>query len=178
MISQRMQEAFNKQINEEMYSSYLYMSMAAYFDSINLSGFSHWMKLQAQEEMFHAMKFFNHVAERGGQVELFAIKKPENKWDSPLHVFKESFKHEQFITDCINKLMDVGVEVKDYAGQNLLKWFVDEQVEEEDNFTGVLEKLKRIGDNEALLLMQDLEMQKRVPGLNPYIKAPAAPAAA
>ena len=177
MISQKMQEAFNKQINEEMYSSYLYLSMAAYFGSINLTGFSHWMKLQAQEEMFHTMKFFNHVVERGGEVELLALKKPEFKWNSPLHVFQESLKHEQYITDCINKLMDTAVEVRDYAGQNLLKWFVDEQVEEEDTFTDVLEKLKRIGDNEALLLMQDLEMQKRVPGLNPFIKAPAAPAA-
>ncbi len=173
MIGQKMQDAFNKQINEEMYSSYLYLSMAAYFEAVNLPGFAHWMRTQVQEEMFHAMKFFNHIGERGGEVELMAIKEPRKKWDSPRQVFEDSLKHEQYITGCINKLMDLAVEVRDYAGQNLLKWFVDEQVEEEDTFTDVLEKLKRIGDNDALLLMQDLEMAKRPFGLNPYIKGAA-----
>jgi ferritin len=170
MISKKIQDAFNKQINEEIYSSYLYLSMAAYFGAVNLSGFSHWMRLQAQEEMFHAMKFFNHIVDRGGEVQLMAIKDPQTKWNSPLNVYEESLKHEYYITACINKLMDVAVEERYYAGQNLLKWFVDEQVEEEDNFTDVVEKLKRIGDNDALLLMQDLEMVKRLPGLNPYLK--------
>lgn len=173
MISQKMQDAFNKQINEEMFSSYIYLSMAAYFEAINLPGFSHWMRTQAQEEMFHAMKFFNHIVERGGEVELMAIKEPKRKWDSPLHVFEDTLQHEQYITDCIHKLMDTAIEAKDYAGQNLLKWFVDEQVEEEDNATDVLEKLKRIGSNDALLLMQDLEMAKRAAGVNPYLKSSA-----
>ncbi|UCH92608.1 MAG: ferritin [Candidatus Aminicenantes bacterium] len=173
MIKQKMQDAFNKQINEEMYSSYLYLSMAAYFEAVNLGGFSHWMRLQAQEEMFHAMKFFNHIVERGGEVELMAIKEPQKKWDSALKVYEDSLKHEQYITACINNLMDAAIEAKDYAGQNLLKWFVDEQVEEEDTFTDVLEKLKRIGDNEALLLLQDLEMAKRTPSVNPYLKGAA-----
>jgi len=171
MISQNMQDAFNKQINEEIYSSYLYLSMAAYFDSINLGGFSHWMKMQAQEEMFHAMKFYNHIVERGGEVELLALKKPENKWESPLQVFQESLKHEQFITDCINELTDKANELKDYPAQNLLMWFVDEQVEEEDTFGDVLEKLKRIGKNEGQLLMQDQAMQRRAPGQNPYVNS-------
>jgi ferritin len=170
MISQKMQDAFNKQINEEMYSSYLYLSMAAYFEAITLSGFAHWMRTQAQEEMFHAMKFFNHIVERGGEVELTTIKEPKKKWNSPLNVFEDALQHEQYITGCIHKLMDLAIEQKDYAGQNLLKWFVDEQVEEEDNATDILEKLKRIGSNDALLLMQDLEMVKRSPGVNPYLK--------
>lgn len=177
MISQKMQDAFNKQINEEIFSSYIYLSMAAYFEAINLTGFAHWMRLQAQEEMFHAMRFFNHIGERGGKVELMAVKEPKRKWDSPLQVFEETLKHEEYITGCINKLMDTAIEAKDYAGQNLLKWFVDEQVEEEVNATDALEKLKRIGTNDALLLMQDLEMAKRVPGLNPYIKNAAGAAA-
>jgi len=177
MISKKMQDAFNKQINEEIFSSYLYMSMAAYFEAINLNGFSHWMRTQVQEEMLHAMKFFNHIGERGGEVDLMPIKEPRKKWDSPLQVFEDTLQHEQYITSCINKLMDIAIEVKDYAGQNLLKWFVDEQVEEEDNATDILEKLKRIGSNDALLLMQDLEMAKRAPGLNPFIKTPAGAAA-
>lgn len=171
MISKKMQDDFNKQINEEMYSSYLYLSMAAYFEAINLPGFSHWMRLQAQEEMFHAMKLFNHIVERGGEVELMAIKEPKGKWDSPLNVFEDTLQHEQYITGCIHKLMDAAIEAKDYAGQNVLKWFVDEQVEEEDNATDILEKLKRIGSNDALLLMQDLEMAKRAVGVNPYLKS-------
>ena len=178
MISKKMQDALNKQINEEMYSSYLYLAMAGYFESVNLPGFSQWMRTQAQEEMFHAMKFFNHITERGGNVELMAIKEPKRKWDSPLNVAEDTLHHEQFITGCIHKLMDLAVEEKDYASQNLLKWFVDEQVEEEDNATDVLEKLKRIGTNDALLLMQDLEMQKRQSTINPFVKPSAAAPAA
>ena len=170
MISKKIQDAFNKQINEEMFSSYLYLSMATYFDSINLPGFSHWMKLQAQEEMFHAMKFYNHIVERGGEVELQAIKEPQKKWESALNVYEDSFKHEEYITSCIHNLMDLAVKERDYAGQNLLKWFVDEQVEEEDTFGEVLEKLKRIGNHEHLLLMQEKEMAQRQPGANPYLK--------
>ena len=178
MISKKMQDALNKQINEEMFSSYLYLSMAGYFESINLTGFSQWMRTQAQEEMFHAMKFFNHIADRGGNVELLAIKEPQPRWNSPLHVAEDTLHHEQYITGCIHKLMDLAIEEKDYASQNLLKWFVDEQVEEEDNATDILEKLKRIGTNDALLLMQDLEMAKRQSSVNPFVKSAAAAAEA
>jgi len=168
MINKKIEEAFNKQINEEMYSSYLYLSMAAWFDSINLKGFSHWMKAQAQEEMFHAMKFFNHIIERGGDVALAAIAEPKKKWKSPLNVYEEALNHEKHITQCIEDLMDLAVEEKDHAGQNLLKWFVDEQVEEEDTFSEMVEKLKMIGDHNPMLLMQDKEMGQRIPGVNPY----------
>ncbi|MCK4835148.1 MAG: ferritin, partial [Candidatus Aminicenantes bacterium] len=104
MINKKMTDSFNKQINEEIFSSYLYLSMAAYFDSLGFSGFSHWFKLQAQEEMFHAMKFYHHIVERGGRVLLHAIKEPEKKWDSTLKAFEAALKHEQHISACINDL--------------------------------------------------------------------------
>lgn len=169
MIKKIMQDAFNKQIGEEVYSSYLYLSMAGYFESLNLKGFGHWMKCQAQEEMFHAMRFFNHILERGGAVELPRIEEPRRKWESPLKTFEDSLAHEEHITDCINKLMDLAVEERDYAAQNLLKWFVNEQVEEENNFTEVMTNLKMIGGDQPSLLMQDKEMAARLPGINPYV---------
>lgn len=178
MIKSKMEAALNQQINEEMFSSYLYLSMAAYFESVNLMGFGQWMKLQAQEEMFHSMKFFNHIVERGGSVQLLAIKEPKNSWDSPLQVFEEALEHEFFITSCIDKLMDKAIEEKDHAARNLLTWFVDEQMEEEASFSEVLEKLKMIGEHKQLLLVQDKEMGARVPGLNPYFKQTAAAAGA
>jgi len=170
MIKKKIEEAFNNQINEEMYSSYLYLSMAAYFDSVNLPGFSQWMRWQAQEEMFHAMKFYYNIVERGGTVELAAINAPKKKWDSALQVYSEALEHEYHITSCIHKLMDLAVEEKDYASINMLNWFVNEQVEEEESFTEVVEKLKMIGEHKHLLLMQDKEMGQRQPGLNPYTK--------
>lgn len=169
MIKKKMQDAFNKQIGEEVYSSYLYLSMAAYFDSINLKGFAHWLKCHVQEEMFHAMKFFNHIIERGGKVELPHIGEPKREWKSPLNAYEDALAHEGHITGCINDLMDLAIEMKDYAAQNLLKWFVDEQVEEEDRFTDVVENLRRIGEHEPSLLLEDKEMGQRVLGANPYV---------
>lgn len=168
MIKKKIEEAFNKQINEEMYSFYLYLSMAAWFDSINLKGFSLWMKIQAQEEMFHAMKFYNHILERGGNVELAKIAEPKTKWETPLNVYEESLAHERHITACIDNLMNLIQEEKDHAGQSLIQWFVDEQVEEEANFSEMVDKLKMIGDHNPLLLMQDKEMGQRQPGPNPF----------
>ncbi len=173
MIKKKMQDALNKQIGEETYSSYLYLSIAAYFDSINLGGISHWLKLHAQEEMFHAMKFYNHIVERGGQVELGHIEEPKRKWENPLNAFTDALAHEEHITGCINKLTDLAIEERDHAGRNLLNWFVDEQVEEEDRFSTVVEKLTMIGDNSAMLLMLDTEMGQRAPGQNPYVKIAA-----
>lgn len=169
MIKNKIQDAFNKQIGEEIYSSYLYLSMAAYFETLNLKGFSYWMKCQAQEEMFHAMRFFNHILERAGAVELPRIEEPKKKWESSFNIFQDGLVHEEHITDCINKLMDLAVEEKDYAAQNLLKWFVTEQVEEEDNFMEMVAKLKMIGGDQPSLLLQDKEMATRIPGINPYV---------
>jgi ferritin len=172
MINKRVQDALNKQINEEMFSSYLYLSMSAYFESSSLLGFAHWMKIQAQEEMFHAMKFYNYILERGGNVELQAIAEPKKEWTSVLNAFEEALAHEEHITGCINDLMGVAMEEKDHASQNLLKWFVDEQVEEEATANEIVDKLKMIGDHGPMLLMQDKEMVGRQPGQNPYFPVP------
>jgi len=173
MINNKIEKAFNKQINEELFSFYLYLSIAAWFESINLKGFSHWMKTQAQEEMFHAMKFYNHIIDRGGSVALAAITEPKKKWDSAHNVFVESLAHEGHITACINDLMDLALEEKDHAAQSLLRWFVDEQVEEEATFSEYVEKLKMIGDHNPLLLMQDKEMGLRPIGVNPFFSVAA-----
>ena len=161
MINKKMQDAFNKQINEEMYSSYLYLSMAAYFEALSFPGFAQWMKAQSQEEWFHAMKFYNHIVERGGKVELFAINEPKKKWESPLNAFEDSLNHEKHISGCIDKLMDLSIEEKDYASRSLLTWFVDEQVEEEASVGEVVDKLKLIGEHDHLLLMLDKELGQR-----------------
>lgn len=173
MIKKTMTKAFNKQINEEVYSSYLYLSMAAYFDSVSLGGFSHWLKLQAQEEMFHAMKFYHHIVERGGEVELDAIAKPDLTWASPLAAYEAALNHEYHISKCINDLMELAQKEKDFAAQNLLNWFVEEQVEEEASFTDVVDQLKMIGDKSHALLQFNKEMGQRVPGENPFAPAPS-----
>lgn len=174
MINKKMNDAFNKQINEEVFSSYLYLSMAAHFDSLGLSGFSRWFRLQAQEEMFHGMKFYNHIVERGGKVELKAIKDPEKKWISPLKAYEAALKHEQHITRCINDLMDLSMNERDHASKSMLQWFVDEQVEEEATATEIIDKLKLAGDRGEMLYMIDKELSARQPGLNPFDPAPPA----
>jgi ferritin len=174
MIKKKMEEALNKQINEEMFSFYLYLAMSADFESKSLMGFSHWMKTQAQEELLHALKFYNHILERGGHVELQAIAQPKKQWSSPLNAFEEALAHEEHITTCINDLMTVAIEEKDHAAQNLLKWFVDEQVEEEANATEIVDKLRMIGDHGPMLLMQDKELGARPQGPNPFFPPAAA----
>lgn len=168
MIKKKIEEAFNKQINEEMFSFYLYLSMSAYFESKSLAGFSHWMRIQAQEEMFHAMKFYNHIVERGGTVSLTAIGEPKKEWTSALNVIEESLAHEQHITACIDNLMDLAIEEKDHAARSFLNWFVDEQVEEEANFMELVDRLKMVGENKPSMLMQDKELAGRQPGANPF----------
>jgi len=170
-----MEAALNKQVNEEMYSSYFYLAMVSYFEKLNLKGFAHWFRTQVQEEMFHGMKIYNYLLTRGGSPALEAINKPTMQdWKSPLEVFEDALKHENFITDCIDKLMDLAIEEKDHASRNFLNWYVDEQVEEEENFTELVEKLRMIGDNNAPLLMLDAELGGRQPGTDPFFPAPAA----
>ncbi|RKX96023.1 MAG: ferritin [Spirochaetes bacterium] len=161
MLSKRMEEALNKQINAELYSAYLYLSMAAYFDSISLDGFSHWMKLQAKEETEHAYKIYGYVYERGGSVILEAINKPPTKWDSPLAVFEDAYKHEQKVSEMINNLVAMAREEKDYATENFLQWFVEEQVEEEANADEVVQKLKMVKDSRNGLFMMDGKLGQR-----------------
>lgn len=161
MINEKMEKAFNDQINKELYSEYLYLSMKAYFERLNLKGFVNWFNVQVQEEHAHAMGMFDYVHERGGEVELEAIEKPETKWESPLACFEQVLSHEEFVTSRINALMDVAEEVKDRAALSFLNWYLKEQVEEEASVGGVLATLKLIGDDKKALLMLDKELAAR-----------------
>lgn len=161
MLSDRMQKALNGQLNAEIYSSYLYLSMNAYFKSANLDGFASWMYAQAQEELMHAMKFYDFVHQRGGRVLLSAIDTPPTDWDSPLAVFEATLQHEQKVTGFINELVEIAMEEHDHATQIFLQWFVTEQVEEEESVGSVLEQLKLLGDARQGLFMMDREMALR-----------------
>jgi len=161
MLSLTVQDAMNQQINAELYSAYLYLSMAADFEAANLHGMAHWMHLQAKEETAHALKFFKHVAERGGRVTLTSIAAPPTQWDSPQAVFEEVYKHECHVTSLIDKLVELAVAGKDHASEVFLHWFVNEQVEEEANASEILHQLKMIGDSKQGLLMLDRHLAQR-----------------
>ncbi len=161
MINEKMEKAFNDQINKELYSEYLYLSMKAYFERLNLKGFVNWFNVQVQEEHAHAMGMFDYVHERGGEVELEAIEKPETKWESPLACFEQVLEHEEFVTSRINALMDVADEVKDRASLSFLNWYLKEQVEEEASVGDVLATLRLIGDDKKALLMLDKDLSTR-----------------
>lgn len=161
MIGKRMQDAINDQIQAEMYSSYLYLSMAAYFHSINMDGMAKWMHVQAGEEKGHAMRLFEHLVDRGGRVELKEIQKPKTEWASPLEAFSDAYKHEQYITGRINDLVRIAQEENDTAAYAMLQWFVTEQVEEEANTMKIVEILKKIGDSANGLFMLDSQLGKR-----------------
>jgi ferritin len=161
MLSKTIQDAMNEQIKNELYSAYLYLSMSAYCEAANLPGFAHWMRVQAQEEVGHAMKFYDFIYERGGRVVLQAIDQPPVEFQSPLHVFEQTLEHEQKVTGLIHDLYTLAVEEKDYASQAFLQWFVTEQVEEEGSATQIVETLKIIGDKGQALVMLDRELGKR-----------------
>lgn len=162
MLDAKMEKALNDQIVAEMYSAYLYLSMAAYLDGEGLGGFAKWMRAQFQEEQAHALKMFNYVGERGGRVRLGAIEAPPSEWDSPLDVFETTLAHEQMVTGLINKLVDLALELSDHATDNFLRWFVTEQVEEEDSADSIRQQLKLVGSNGQGLLMLDRELSARV----------------
>ncbi len=161
MISEKIEHAINEQINAELYSSYLYLSMSAFLESKNLPGFAQWMKTQAQEELFHAMKFFDFINERGGKVALKDIEASKWQWDTPLEVFEHVYSHEQKVSGLINDLVDIAIKEKDHATNNFLQWFVAEQVEEEASADEILNKIKLVGDKGNALFMMDQEMGKR-----------------
>ncbi|VVB59696.1 Ferritin-like domain protein [uncultured archaeon] len=161
MLGKKIENAINKQINAEFWSAYLYLSMSAYFESINLGGFASWMRVQAQEEVGHAMRFYNHVVERRGRVTVSAITAPSINWKSPLSAFEDAFKHEQKVTGMIDNLVTMATAEKDYATANMLQWFIDEQVEEELSTNTVVQKLKMIGTNTGGLYMLDCELSQR-----------------
>lgn len=159
----KMQGMLNEQLNAEMASAYLYLAMAIYFEENNLKGFAHWMNLQAKEEMDHAMRFLNYIQERRWQVKLSDIKVAEgSSWSSPKDVFEHTFAHEKKVTSSINNIMDLAVSTKDYATQSFLRWFIDEQVEEESSVDEILQRINLIGEDQSLLLMFDAELGKRV----------------
>jgi ferritin len=161
MISTAMQKAINEQINKELYSSYLYLSMAAYFEEQNLPGFANWMYVQEGEEREHGMKFYEYLVDRGAKIDLKAIAAPAASWKSALEVFKEVQKHEAFVTASINSLYEIALSEKDFASQIMLQWFITEQVEEEKNAAEIVQKLELIEAKGTALLMLDHELGHR-----------------
>jgi ferritin len=162
MLKEKMLNALNEQINAEQYSSLLYLSMSAYLNDKGLPGFANWMYVQYQEELSHSNKFFKYVIERGGKVELQAIKQMPTIWEGVIDIYEATLEHEQLITSLINGLMDVAIQEKDHAAQSFLRWFVDEQVEEEANVTEILDTLKLIDGQGNGIFMLDREMRNRV----------------
>jgi len=167
MLNEKVQSAINEQIKDELYSAYLYLSMAAYCEAENMPGMANWMKMQAQEESTHAMKFFDFINERGGRVVLQAIDQPATAFESALDVFEKTLEHEQKVTALINDLYTLALEENDYATQMMLHWFIEEQVEEESTVTEILGKLRMIGDNTSALMMFDRELGQRGASASP-----------
>lgn len=161
MIDEEIQEALNDQINAELYSAYIYLSMAADLGDRGLDGFETWMHSQAIEEVNHAMRLYQYLESRGGRVELEEIEKPKSKWDSPLQIFKDAYEHEQYVTGRINELADLAEEKNDRATLQMLQWFIDEQVEEEESAEEIVDRLEMVGDDSSALLMMDKEMGQR-----------------
>ena len=162
MLSERITEALNKQINNEIYSAYLYLSMSAHSTFIGLKGFANWFMVQYQEEMVHAMKIYDYINAQGGQVKLMAVAQPPTEFGSPLEMFEKTLEHEKFVTKCINDLVDLAIEEKDHASNIFLQWFVTEQIEEEANDNEIISKLKLVGKEVNGLFMIDKELAARV----------------
>lgn len=163
MISKKLAKMINEQINWEFYSEHYYLAMAAYLAELNLDGFSNFFIVQAQEEHFHAMKFYSYLLDRGSAVELQAIDNPSKReFSSPVDVFEAALEHEKFVTSNINNLMDAAIKDNDHASSSFLKWYIDEQVEEEASMEKYVNKLKLIGGTGAVLLMLDNEFATRV----------------
>lgn len=169
MIDEKLSQAINEQIKNELESAYIYLSMAAYFHDKNLDGMAHWMRCQAHEEFIHAMKFFEHMNDRGGRVTLLDLKQLKTDWSSPLEVFQNALKHEEFISGKINELIAVCREQKEYGSEPLLAWFADEQVEEEASASKIVGDLELVGEDKTALLMLDRELGTRAfPAGSPF----------
>jgi ferritin len=162
MISDKMQAAINEQINKELYSEYLYVSMAAYFDSIGLKGFANWMRVQVKEERTHALMMYTYVNEAGGRVLLQPIDGPPTEFESALDVYEKTLEHERFVTSRINGLVDLAIAESDHATNAFLQWFVTEQVEEEASAKDIADQLRFVQGDGRGLLMLDREMAARV----------------
>lgn len=161
MITEKMETALNEQIKEELASAYLYLAMAAYFAHEGWDGMASWMRVQAQEEQGHALRIFNHLADRGGRVKLLALPEPEANWASPLAAFQAAYTHEQYITKRIHNLVELALAEKDHAAAAMLQWFVTEQVEEEDHTLKAVQLLERMGGEGRGLVMADRELGRR-----------------
>ncbi|MCU0630381.1 MAG: ferritin [Methanoregulaceae archaeon] len=161
LITKAIEEALNKQVNREFYSAYLYLAMSSYFESMNLGGFAHWMRVQSGEESAHAMKIFKYISERGGSAELSAIEAPKARGGSAGKVFEEVFAHEQKVTGMINALVELAIREKDHATFEMLQWFVREQVEEEKQASDILAQIRMVGDTQGHLIYIDRHVGKR-----------------
>ncbi len=164
MISKKMEKAINEQINKEIYSAYLYLAMAAQCENMGFKGFSHWFKVQYQEELSHAMKFFDYINDQGGRVELAAIKQPPTTFKSPMVMFEQAYKHEQYVTQSIHGLVDLAIKEGDHATNSMLRWFVDEQVEEEAQAAEIVSQMSMVGPGGNGLLYLDGKLGKREAG--------------
>ena len=162
MISKEMENALNEQVNTEFFSAYLYLAMSAYCNKIGLPGFSNWMRHQYEEEAMHVTKMYDYILDQGGQVQLTAIEQPPLEYGSPLEVFEQTLEHEQLVTGCIHKLMDLAVQERDYATQTFLQWYVTEQVEEESNVNDIIAPLRMVGEDKGGLMMIDQQLALRV----------------
>ncbi len=162
MLSDQMAQALNDQVKWELYSSYFYLSMSSYFEHVGLAGCAVWMRAQSQEELFHAIKIYDFINERGGRALMQAIEQPPTQWESPLEVFEDVLAHEQKVTGMINNLVNLALDERDHATNIFLQWFVSEQVEEEASVGAVLDRFRLIGDNKSGLFTLDQELGKRV----------------
>jgi ferritin len=175
MVPERLAQAMNDQIKNELESYYIYLSMAAYLHSVGLDGMGHYFRCQAHEEMVHAMKFFEHLNDRGARVVLQDLAQLKTEWQSPLEAFEDALKHEEFISGKINDLITIAREVKDYASEPMLAWFADEQVEEEANAGKIVSDMRMIESDKSALLMMDRELgQRTFPPGSPMDKPGAA----
>ncbi len=164
MLNQKVQDALNDQIKHELYSAYVYYAVSAYCQTIGLTGFAHWYALQSDEEREHAQKIYDFILDRGGKVKLQTIEGPPSDYGTPLQIVEKALEHEVRVTGLINKLYELAVSEGDYPAQVMLQWFINEQVEEEKNAQLLIDQLKMVGDNQAALLMLDMELGKRVEG--------------
>lgn len=162
MLNKRLEEALNRQLNAELYSAYLYLSMSAYFKNAGLDGLARWMQVQAMEETTHALKFYDFICDRGGRVLLQPIAGPPTEWASPLAVFEATVAHEEKVSGLINDLVNLAVEEKDHATNNFLQWFVSEQVEEEASANEAAQQLRLVDQSQGGLFMLDRELGARI----------------
>lgn len=162
MISEKMQDALNEQVNKEFFSAYMYLGMSAYCNGLGLPGFSHWMRMQYEEESLHVTKMYDYILDQGGTIHLKTIEEPPKEYGTPIEIFETTLEHEQFVTKSIHELMDLAVEERDYASQGFLQWYVGEQVEEEANVNDILAPLRMVGEDKGGLMMIDQQLSQRL----------------